>query len=171
MIPKVYCDMDGVLADFSKAFHAAMDIDTRNGWVTITYEWKQLQKKWPTFWMDLEFMPNGKSLWQSIAKYRPSLLTAYPESWPGASTGKHIWAKRMLPKFGYHPQQQFIACLRHEKRQYAKQSDGTPNVLIDDMLKNIEEWRSAGGIGIHYIDSASSVRKVAAVLDKLIGKG
>ena len=36
---------------------------------------------------------------------------------------------------------------RQDKKKYAV-IDGVQNVLIDDYLKNIKEWESAGGIGI-----------------------
>ena len=38
---------------------------------------------------------------------------------------------------------------RAQKQAYA-QTDGKPNVLIDDYIKNIKEWEDKGGIGIHH---------------------
>jgi hypothetical protein len=39
--------------------------------------------------------------------------------------------------------------LRAQKASFA-QTDGKPNVLIDDYIKNIKEWENKGGIGIHH---------------------
>ena len=39
---------------------------------------------------------------------------------------------------------------RAQKQAFAKDSDGEPNVLIDDYIKNIKEWEAKGGIGIHH---------------------
>jgi hypothetical protein len=39
--------------------------------------------------------------------------------------------------------------LRAQKASFA-QTDGKPNVLIDDYIKNIQEWENKGGIGIHH---------------------
>ena len=38
---------------------------------------------------------------------------------------------------------------RAQKQAFA-QTDGKPNDLIDDYIKNIKEWESKGGIGIHH---------------------
>ena len=42
-------------------------------------------------------------------------------------------------------------------------TDGTPNALIDDYMKNIKEWEAKGGIGIHH----TNVSKTIAELKKL----
>ena len=40
--------------------------------------------------------------------------------------------------------------MRSQKQAFAKDTDGEPNVLIDDYIKNIKEWEAKGGIGIHH---------------------
>ena len=37
----------------------------------------------------------------------------------------------------------------------------TYNELIDDFIKNIQEWRRAGGIGIHHVGAQSTIKKLA----------
>ena len=49
--------------------------------------------------------------------------------------------------------------IRSQKQKYAM-SDGKPNVLIDDYIKNIKEWEAKGGIGVHHIDVASTMNKL-----------
>ena len=56
---------------------------------------------------------------------------------------------------------------RSQKQHFAKQSDGTPNILIDDFQKNINEWQHAGGIGILYVDGSAGVAHVQQVLQRL----
>ena len=51
--------------------------------------------------------------------------------------------------------------LRDQKRKFAQTND-KPNILIDDYIKNIREWESAGGIGITHIN----VRKTISELKK-----
>ena len=29
-------------------------------------------------------------------------------------------------------------------------TNGKPNLLIDDYIKNVNEWKTVGGIGIHH---------------------
>lgn len=166
---RVYSDMDGVVADFTTPAAEVLGIKFIKGTVVKIegYEWKKLQKAWPTFWMDLDYEPYALEYWRAIAPWHPSILTAVPAGWESAATGKLIWCKRMLPKWGYHPDQKFHAVMREEKQRFAKSPDGSPNVLIDDMNKNIMEWEAAGGIGIRYTPSAASVEKVVKTLKSL----
>lgn len=170
---RIYCDMDGVLADFKSAAEDFFSVDLNRENRVFDKIWtgsqgsERLKRQWPTFWMDLEPLPHAGYLWRVIAPYHPAILTAIPPNWPSSATGKLIWCKRFLPKFGYHPKQSFHAVSRSQKQQFAKQSDGTPNILIDDYKKNIEEWQRAGGIGIQYEDGMSSVSHVESVLQRL----
>ena len=173
MTHQVYVDMDGVVADFltpTKEFFGIRPTDSKRDLDTLLNQGKgflRLQREWPTFWMDLPRMPHALDLWEVVRPYHPCILTALPESWPSAATGKYVWVKRHLSKFGYNPRQEFHAVLRSQKVKFAKQPDGTPNVLIDDFDKNINEWRSAGGIGILYVDSSSAVNLVRTTLRSL----
>ena len=58
---------------------------------------------------------------------------------------KKIWVAR---EFKSNPPSQVI--IEHRKEKYAKQPDGTPNILIDDRGNNITNWEAKGGIGIKY---------------------
>ena len=50
----------------------------------------------------------------------------------------------------------------YNKKKYAT-TDGKPNVLIDDYIKNINEWEKKGGIGVHHTE----VGKTLAELKRL----
>jgi hypothetical protein len=50
--------------------------------------------------------------------------------------------------------------LRAQKKDYAKNKDGSSNILIDDYIKNIREWENAGGIGIHHTNVGKSVTEL-----------
>lgn len=170
--PQLFSDIDGVLADFLKGFREFFtEKYGEKGWLEINKEdWLLLKKEWPTFWADLEYEQYALDLWRVISPYRPSLLTAAPPSWPSAGVGKTIWAKRMLPKFGYHPSQQVHTVMRADKKNFAKQPDGTPNILIDDMAKNIQEWSAAGGLGIVYIPSMGAIRNVQRTIEQFMAQ-
>jgi len=53
------------------------------------------------------------------------------------------------------------------KATYAKNEDGTPNILIDDFPPYIRSWRDAGGIAIEMrADNFNSPEQVRAFLTK-----
>ena len=47
-----------------------------------------------------------------------------------------------------------------QKQAFAKDSDGEPNILIDDYIKNIKEFNAKGGIGIHHTDTGKTLREL-----------
>lgn len=170
MIPYVYVDLDGVLVDFDHGVNQFFGLtsaqsDELNRVLASKHGWPKLQREWPTFWIDIPPMPNALALWRLVKPHRPSILTACPPSWPSAATGKHVWVKRHLPKFAMHPHEKFHAVLRPQKRTFARQPDGTPNILIDDYDVNITEWTASGGIGLHYTDGRAGLTRVAALLN------
>ena len=46
--------------------------------------------------------------------------------------------------------------MRSQKQVYAM-TQGKPNVLIDDYIKNIKEWEAKGGIGIHHTNVGKTI--------------
>jgi hypothetical protein len=172
----VYCDMDGVTADFVTPACDFFGIkppqtspedqlifdnlwDTPNGW-------RKLKTEWPTFWMDIDLMPLALDLWAILQpQWAPSLLSAIPEGWEHAGLGKTIWAHKHLPGFGTNGRQIVIAGKRSIKKDYAKSADGRPNLLIDDFEKNIKEWEAHGGIGVLYTPTTSSLSLIDTMLN------
>ena len=49
---------------------------------------------------------------------------------------------------------------RAQKQSYATDR-GEPSVLIDDYIKNIREWESKGGIGIHHTDVGKTLKELS----------
>jgi diaminopimelate decarboxylase len=58
-----------------------------------------------------------------------------------------MWVEKNLKQF---PPKKVI--ITGNKAKYAQQSDGTPNILIDDFGQNIDKWNAAGGIGVKHKD-------------------
>ena len=48
---------------------------------------------------------------------------------------------------------------RREKQNFAKVG-GMPTILIDDYIKNINQFRSRGGIGIHHTSTAKTINEL-----------
>ena len=65
----------------------------------------------------------------------------------------------------HHPPQAII--FDHEKYKFARQADGTPNILIDDWDTNIRLWEAQGGIGILYKDRdyKEALNKLSAAIN------
>jgi len=143
--PIIYCDMDGVLVDFEKGYKdlttedASYETDPNKFWAPIT-------EAGASFWIKLEWMPDGHKLWDYIEKYNPTLLSA-PSREESSRIGKRIWVKRNLPGT------KLLLKSAERKQEYA-----TPNaILIDDRKDNTDRWNAAGGIGIHHTSAAKTI--------------
>jgi len=154
-LPSIYCDMDMVLCDFLKGAEKVIgmpfpQVDKQGRWEKISDT--------KDFWANLEWMPGAKKIVQSIMRYDAHILSAFSGKDPNSKSGKMKW----LSKNADFKRGNIHLVQRAQKASYA-QTDGKPNVLIDDYIKNIQEWESAGGIGIRHTE----VSKTLAELKKL----
>ena len=107
------------------------------------------------FWANLEWMPGAKRLWDFISKYDTEILSAYSGRDPSSRTGKLKWlSKNTKIKRG-----KINLVMRSDKQKYAT-TNGKPNVLIDDYIKNINEWESKGGIGVHHTNVSKTISEL-----------
>ena len=107
------------------------------------------------FWANLEWMPGAKRLWDFISKYDTEILSAYSGRDPSSRTGKLKWlSKNTKIKRG-----KINLVMRSDKQKYAT-TNGKPNILIDDYIKNINEWETKGGIGIHHTNVSKSIAEL-----------
>lgn len=148
-LPDIYCDMDQVLCNFLKGAEDAIGGDFRttdkeDRWAAIN------QTK--DFWANLEWMPGAKRMYQFIEKYDPYILSAASGRDPTSKTGKMKW----LAKNTNFKKSRIHLVMRSQKQQYAV-TDGKANILIDDYMKNIKEWESKGGIGVHHTDPRKTI--------------
>ena len=97
-LPMLYCDMDGVLADFKKAAEKVTGLPVTQ-WQNSTKseKWNPIRNK-KDFWETLPWTSDGKSLWNYIKKYKPHILSAYVDRSvdPNCISGKTKWARRNL---------------------------------------------------------------------------
>ena len=147
---EIYVDMDGVLADFFGEWAKLMKVDHYSKIDDIDIN-VALQKIRDTdeFWLNLPMLPQAKQLLGLIKKVKGSynICSSPLADDPNSEPHKREWIKRNLDFF---PPNKVI--ITHNKPKYAKQEDGTPNILIDDFGKNIASWEAAGGIGFKYKD-------------------
>ena len=97
-------------------------------------------------------MSGAKTLYKKIIKYDAHILSAYSGKDPTSKSGKMKWLARET-KF---KRSKIHLVMRSQKQQFAK-TNGKPNVLVDDYIKNIKEWESKGGIGVHHTSVSKSI--------------
>ena len=144
---KVYVDMDGVLADFFGEWQKLIGSDWRKV-KDIEPALQKIRDK-DNFWLDLPLLPQAKNLLGIIKKVKGSytILSSPLPNDPNSEPHKREWIKKNLSFF---PPENVI--ITHDKPKYAVNSDGTPNILIDDFGKNIASWEAAGGEGFKHKD-------------------
>tara|TARA_E500000318_G_scaffold51738_2_gene48408 strand:+ start:415 stop:933 length:519 start_codon:yes stop_codon:yes gene_type:complete len=155
-LPEIYCDMDEVLVDLLKGAEAVLgmpfvDADRIERWNKIHAV--------KNFWENLDWMPGAERLYQFIIRYDAHILSAYSSQDSNSITGKRKWLRKNAPKF----RTSRIHIVKREQKKNFAVTDGKPNVLIDDHLKNIQEWESAGGIGIHHKNLSKTINELRRI--------
>jgi hypothetical protein len=154
-LPRIYCDMDQVLCAFLTGASTVLGQDfTKSDRET---RWKTISNT-KGFWANLQWMPSSKKLYQRISKYDPYILSAYSERDVSSRAGKYKW----IAKNTKIPKSRVLLVKRAQKQSYATDR-GEPSVLIDDYIKNIREWESKGGIGIHHTDVSKTLRELSNI--------
>ena len=151
----LYLDMDGVLADFHKAYTKFdPNKDDRRKFRASVMEYKIFE--------DLDFMPDTQELLNHVAKLRginieilTSMGTHDPFQGEEAKRQKLLWLKKKNIPYKAN----FVRS-KEEKAQYA-----TPeSILIDDSVGCIAPFIRKGGNGILHKHSSETI----AILDSLI---
>jgi hypothetical protein len=143
---KIWLDLDGVLADFTKAHNKCKDDFWENHGSRIS------------FWCDeIELMPDADAIVQfccervrannvgilSSGCCWSKILRAY------SFTGKVLWVERHFPQL----LGRLLICTD-------KTVLGSPgNMLIDDHPENIRGWKANGGIGVLYDGKLKSLKE------------
>ena len=151
-LPKIYCDMDGVLCDFEYAANKA----TGQVWggLRTGQDWESIRKT-KNFWSTMPWKRDGRQLWNYIKKFDPHILSAYTMEDPNCKPGKNRWLRSNLGLSG----SRINLVRRSEKRDFAM--DGRrPAILIDDYPKNISDFKSAGGIGIIHSNTQTTISQL-----------
>jgi len=145
---EVYIDMDGVLVDFFDAWAKLMKVDNFRKIQDIDKGLQAIRDE-DDFWLKLKPTPNAGKLLALVRELKGSytILSSPLADDPRSEPHKKMWINKYLKQF---PPKDVI--ITGNKAKYAQQSDGTPNILIDDFGKNIDKWNAAGGIGVKHKD-------------------
>jgi len=151
----LYLDMDGVLCNFEKAYHALVADKTDR---KKFREAVMLHK----IFEDLEFMPDAKELLSHVARLHnvdvqilTSMGTHDPLQGSEAKRQKILW----LTKHGISYLPNFVRN-KQEKSNYATAT----SILIDDSAGCIDPFNTAGGHGILHKNAKETIK----VLDSTI---
>lgn len=163
--PEVYLDMDGVVADFFTEYAKIAGIESGNYRdIPPAKTDPTLQKMVGTdFFARLPKFNSADQLVDMIVKmYGHYHICSSPlrGDHEGSEKYKKVWIQKHL-----NPQPVDVV-ITPNKAKYAKQADGTPNILIDDRGSNISAWEAAGGIGIKYQADEDSLQTIVSGLQR-----
>ena len=146
---QIYCDLDGVLADFELGYEKLTGMDLKGEFFSGEDFWKPISKAGVGFWVGLQWMPDGQRLWDYIKPFDPIILSA-PSRDKSSRLGKALWVRNKIPGTKL--------LLRYAK---LKQQLATPtSILIDDRADNINQWEAAGGIGILHTSASNTIEQL-----------
>lgn len=167
----IFCDLDGVLADFKSEMSNKVFKDTKDElggdgeYSDVRFAsdpkfrshmWKAVslyqKKHGPVVWRDLELLPDAHELWNFLKKHNAQILTATGDDKYQAAQQKREWVTK---HFGSAVRISVVKAAPL-KMQFAK-----PNhILIDDQLRALDPWIAAGGIGIHHTSAAKTIAEL-----------
>jgi hypothetical protein len=151
---KIYCDMDGVIADFDKRFKQYTNMTPTEYKIkySIPMFYNFVNNKGIEFWTSIPWTIDGKKLWNYIKKYQPTLISV-PTHENSSFLGKKMWVENNIPNTP------LILTPRKNKQDYAK-----PNaILIDDRFDTIHEWNMKGGKGILFTSAEQTINEIQKI--------
>ncbi len=172
---KIYCDLDGVLVDFKKGFFKMTGVTTKSLQDAcddnfMNFFHRNINEKSVCeveFWSNLDWMEDGRELWDFIKIYQPEIITApsYNPSHPEevrycikhnkSMQGKTKWVERL----------DFVNDLHFKEAMKKSELADAGRILIDDRLDIIESWRKKNGIGIHHINTEKTISELQTVFN------
>jgi hypothetical protein len=156
-IEAIYCDMDQVIVNFlggarkalGREFNDPVEFGGEDKWPSIG--------QMPTFWLDLEWMPGARQIWNLIKDKDSYILSAIPrvEVVPLCSIQKKEWCIREMEICPARA----LTVARADKKNFA----GPRKLLIDDHGGNCQDWQAAGGVAIHHHTVPETLRELKAL--------
>uniref|UniRef100_A0A7S2S4S1 Uncharacterized protein n=1 Tax=Rhizochromulina marina TaxID=1034831 RepID=A0A7S2S4S1_9STRA len=142
----VFCDLDGVLADFERGVEAVTGRPV-NAYNRRSDMWARLART-EGFYSHLPWMEDGRELWEAIKCLKPTILTGLPRGgW--AHSQKLDWCRRELG-----PEVPVITCFASDKFRHLR---GQGDLLIDDLWRAKEPWEGSGGLFVHHTSTDNTL--------------
>lgn len=150
-MPRIFLDLDGVLADFFLRARDLLGCDYHS--LPPAEAWRALSEI-PHLYLTLAVLPDAHRLYAVLSPLgdRLSILTAIPLPTGylvTAAADKRQWvAENISPSLPVH-----TVAGGENKRLFASPGD----ILIDDSERNIRAWESVGGIGVLHTELATTL--------------
>jgi 5'(3')-deoxyribonucleotidase len=168
---KFYFDMDNTLVNFNAHLpkyaigtnrpSEKLDGDARSAKIRM---WREIENT-PNFWRDLPMTDGISSVLnaaQNIGELFVLSKTPRAKNFIGGekyvnfvASEKRDWILRNLGD--YFVAQNIIICTGPKGELV---SPTTTDILVDDRIDNIEEWRNMGGRGIHFLSVQSALYSI-----------
>ena len=157
-MPKIYCDMDGVLVDLLSSIKKHLGTTKLNQGMIDDFFHSDAGMG-TEFWAGAGWESGGKQLWKYIKQYDPHILSACPSVCnkdKKVIKGKTLWCQKNLKI----DTSKVHIVQRREKQNFASKDV----ILIDDHKKNIREWEAAGGTGVVHKNVNSTIKQLKGLL-------
>lgn len=137
--PRIYVDMDGVMANFDAHFPSVFGLDHRG--MADDDMWLKINAH-PSYFRDMPIFEGAMGFFRAIQHLDPLIITACPKSnYQHVAMQKREWVREhlsaditVLPVLGGRNKPLFM--------------HAPGDVLIDDWRRNTEAWSAAGGFSI-----------------------
>jgi 5'(3')-deoxyribonucleotidase len=137
--PRLYLDLDGVMADFDAHFPAMFGVDHKS--MLDDDMWSQINSH-PSYFRDMPVCPGALNFFKSIEALNPIVLTACPRTnYAHAAQQKREWVREHL---GRHVH--VLPVIGGTSKPLFMHAAG--DILIDDFERNTTAWAKAGGVAI-----------------------
>jgi len=151
----IFLDLDGVFADFDKAFREWFGVDHKT--MDDDKMWKIIHNH-PTFFLDLPLTEGGLDFFEKIKHFEPIILTACnKDNYAPMARQKRQWVRNQL-----HSDIMVLPVLGGKNKALFMHSPG--DILIDDFSRNTKAWEDEGGISILHKNFPDTEKKLFEIL-------
>lgn len=155
-LPKLFLDLDGVMADFDAYFVSYFQEDHKQ--MSDSKMWKMIEGH-GDFFRNLPPCPGALEFFQGIKDLNPIILTACPKTfYSNAAIQKRKWVRKHLS-----PDIMVLPVLGGKNKPLFMHDFG--DILIDDFGSNCESWVDHGGLAIVHENFTST----KAILNIILG--
>jgi hypothetical protein len=148
---QIYVDMDGVLTDFES--QVKKTIGKPSSELEIhgdDFFWGEVKKQGFEFWSKMPQTKDFSTLWNFLKPFNPSILSAPASRIDFCVDGKKEWIKNNIGTV------RSIFVKASNKKDFATSN----SILIDDLEKNINDWKDSGGIGILHKSANQTIKEL-----------